>query len=108
MFKPGIPVHPSSGIGTAPNAATTPQGIEISFDKGSNRNRQSTSQVIISNLEAAVGGNALEVSFANGQDGKWFSITPGQTVPINVMTHRCNVRGKTGATTAYSIMGIIS
>lgn len=107
MFKPGIPVHPSNGVGTAPDAATSPQGVEVSFDKGSNRNRQSTSQVIISNL-AAAGGNVLEVSFANGQDGKWFSIPPGQTVPINVMIHRCNVRGKSGATTAYSIMGIIS
>lgn len=107
MFKPGIPVHPSNGIGTAPDAATTPAGDEVSFDKGSNRNRQTTSLVIVSNL-AAAGGNPLEISFANGQDKKWFSIPPSTTVTLPVSIHRCNVRGKSGATTAYSIMGIIS
>lgn len=107
MFKPGIPVHPSNGTGTAPDAATTPSGVEVSFDKGSNRNRQSTSQVIISNLEIPA-GTVLEVSFANGQEGKWFGIPPQQTVMLNVSTHRCNLRGASGGSALYSIMGIIA
>jgi hypothetical protein len=108
MFKPGIPLHPTNGTGSAPDAAITPSGVEISFDRGSNRNRQSTSQVVITNLELVTTGNILEVSFADGRDGRFFSIAPQQTVALSVMTHRCYLRGKSGAVASYSIMGIIS
>jgi hypothetical protein len=107
MFKPGKPVHPSNGTGAAPDAATSPEGIEVSFDQGPNRGRNSTAQVIVSNLEIA-GGNPLEVSFANGANGKFFSIPPQQTVTLLVNTHRCRLRGASGATSNYSILGIIS
>jgi len=107
MTKPGRPIHPTNGIGTAPDAATSPAGTEISFDMGPNKTRQSTSLVLITN-RAAAGGNSLEISFADGVDGRWFSIPPATTIPFPVVIHRCRVRGATGATTAYSVMGIIS
>lgn len=107
MFKSGKPVHPSNGTGAAPDAASTPEGIEVSFDQGPNRSRGSTAQVIISNLEAT-GGNSLEVSFANGANGKFFSIPPQQTVTLLVSTHRCRLRGASGATADYSVLGIIA
>lgn len=107
MFKPGRPVHPSNGNGTAPNAATTPAGVEVSFDAGPNRGRGSTVQVIISNRELAA-GNPLEVSFADGRDGRWFAIMPQTTLLFNVSIHRCRLRGTSGATSDYSIMGIIA
>lgn len=66
MMKPGIPVHPVNGIGTAPDAATTPEGIEISFDKGLNRVRQTTMAVLLTNTEA-IAGNLVEISFDNGR-----------------------------------------
>jgi hypothetical protein len=107
MFKPGKPVHPSNGIGTAPDAASSPAGVEVSFDGGPNKTRQLTVAVLVSNL-AAAGGNPLEISFANGSNDRFFSIPPQQTVTFPVMVHRCQVRGKTGATTAYAILGIVA
>lgn len=104
MFKPGRPVHPTDGTGTAPSSAATPGGVLISFDGGPNRNRQTTSQVIITNRDAAVN---LEVSFANGRDGTFFAIAPSTTLPFEVMIHDCRLRGD-GAVVPYSIMGIIS
>jgi hypothetical protein len=107
MFKPGKPVHPAFAIGTAPDAAATPGGVEISFDMGSNRDRQSTSSVIITNMEAA-GGNTLEVSFADGAKDKWFAVATQHTLAFPVCIHRCRLRGTSGATADYSIMGVIS
>ena len=104
-FKPGKPVHPSNGTGTAPNAATTPAGVVISFTGVPNRNNQSTSQVIVTNREAA---QNLEISFANGKDGTFFAIAPNKTLVFDVAVHNCRLRGASGATADYSIMGIIS
>lgn len=105
MMKPGKPVHPSNGIGTAPDAATSPGGVEVSFDEGPNKAaRASTLEVIVTNLEAA---RNLEVSFADGQDGKWFSIAPNMTLRMGVSVFRMYVRGATGGTSAYSILGIV-
>jgi hypothetical protein len=102
-FKPGRPVHPTGGTGTAPSSATTPEGTPISFDGGPNRNRQTTGQVIVTNRDAAVN---LEISFANGKDGTFFAIAPATTIPFDVMVHNCRLRGD-GADVDYSIMGII-
>jgi len=107
MFKPGRPIHPTNGIGSAPDAASTPEGIEISFDMGPNRNRQSTAAVIVTNMEGSA-GNTLEVSFADGVDGRWFAIAPLTTIPFPVVIHRCRVRGTSGAVAKYSVMGIIA
>lgn len=105
-MKPGKPVHPATGgIGSAPDAATTPEGVEVSFDMGANRTRQTTSEVIVTNMEA-LAGNTLEVSFANGH--LWFAIAPRTTISFPVMTHRIRLRGTTGAVALYSVMGIIS
>lgn len=106
-MKPGRPIHPSNGIGTAPNAATSPAGVEVSFDTGPNQTRQAAAKVVITNLEA-VGGNALEVSFADGRDGRWFAIAPQTTLPLEIVIHRCRLRGKSGATAQYAIMAIVA
>lgn len=104
-MKPGKPVHPSNGTGTAPDAATTPGGVEISFDEGPNKAaRGSTLQVVISNLETAA---TLEVSFAGGQDGKWFSVAPATTVALSVGVFRMYVRGASGGTADYSVLGVV-
>lgn len=107
MFKPGKPIHPLSGSGTAPDAAVTPEGAQISFDMGPNRNRQTTSAVVVTNREI-LAGNTLEISFADGADGKWFAIAPSTTISFPVSIHRCQLRGTSGGTAAYSIMGVIS
>lgn len=105
-MKTGKPVHPSTGgIGIAPDAATTPAGTEISFDKGANRNRQSTSEVIVTNMEV-LAGNTLEISFDGGH--LWFAVAPRTTVQFPVCLFSVRVRGTTGAVAAYSVMGIIS
>lgn len=103
MYKPGKPVHPSNGVGTAPDAAATPAGIEVSFDGGPNRNRQATSAVLVTNLEVA---RNLEISFDEGRD--WFSIAFGATVCFPIIIHRVRLRGRSGGTAGYSILGIIS
>jgi hypothetical protein len=108
MFKPGRAVVPSNGVGTAPDAATTPGGVEISFDVGVNREqRQLTTQVLVTNREAAA-GNLLEISFSNGRDGTFFAIPPQMTITFDVQTHRVSLRGASGGTAAYSIMAIVS
>ena len=105
MMKPGKPVHPSNGIGTAPDAATTPGGVEVSFDEGPNQAaRGSTLQVLVTNVEAA---QNLEISFADGRDGRWFSIAPDTTLSIGVGIYRMYVRGASGGTAGYSILGIV-
>lgn len=104
MFKPGKAIVPSNASGTAPDAATTPAGIEISFDRGANRGRQATIGLVISNLEA-VGGNSLEVSFNEGRT--WFAIPADKVVQLSVLTHRIKVRGASGGTALYSVMGIV-
>lgn len=104
MMKPGRPVHPSNGAGTAPDAAVTPSGVLISFDLGSNRDRQTTGAVLVTNREAG-GGNTLEVSFSNGR--YWFAVATDTTIEFPVMVHSCRLRGTSGATAIYSIMGII-
>ena len=104
MFKSGKPVHPSNALGSAPNAATTPGGVVVSFDIGPNRNRQTTLGVIISNLEVAA-GNSLEVSFSKGHF--WFAIPPATTVTIPAVIHEIYLRGATGAVSLYSVMGIV-
>lgn len=108
MFKSGKPVHPTGSIGVAPDAAVTPAGTEISFDGGPNRNRQLTTAIMVSNLEGMGSGINLEISFADGADGKWFSIPPEVTITLPVSIHRCRVRGVSGNTAAYSIMGVIA
>jgi len=102
-MKPGKVVHPSNGIGTAPDGSTTPAGVEISFDRGANLNRQTTAQVKVTNSEAA-GGNLLEISFNNGRG--WFQIATDTTMEFDVLCHRCRLRGN-GGTAAYSIIGIV-
>jgi len=102
-MKPGKAVHPSNGNGTAPDGSSTPAGIEISFDRGANRNRQSTGQVKVTNAEAS-GGNLLEVSFNNGRE--WFAIATDTTMDFDIMCHRCRLRGN-GGTAAYSIVGLV-
>lgn len=102
-MKPGRPVHPTNGTGAAPDGAGTPGGVEVTFDGGPNRLRQSTGYVIVTNRETA-GGNLLEISFANGS--QWFAIAPETTISFNVMCHRCYLRGDGGAAD-YSVMGIV-
>lgn len=104
MFKPGKAIVPSNASGTAPDAATTPEGTEISFDRGANRSRQAAMGVIVTNREA-VAGNPLEVSFNEG--GSWFTVATNTTILIPVVIHRIRVRGLTGATSDYSVMGIV-
>jgi len=105
MWKPGRPVHPSNGTGTAPDAATSPAGVEITFVQGANLNNQTTSTIAITNREA-VGGNFLEVSFNNGR--YWFAMPPSTTTQLAISSRWCRLRGYAGATADYSIMGIIS
>jgi hypothetical protein len=105
MMKPGKPVHPSNGTGTAPDAATTPGGTEVSFDEGPNSAaRGSTLQVVVTNREAA---QNLEISFAGGRDGLWFAVAPNTTLPFYVSIFRMYVRGASGGTADYSILGIV-
>lgn len=104
MFKPGKAITPSNGSGTAPDAAVTPGGVEVSFDLGANRQRQATLGVVITNREAG-GGNTLEVSFNNS--GSWFTIATDITLYLPVVTHRMQLRGTSGATADYSVMGIV-
>jgi len=104
-MKSGKPIHPTNGIGNAPDAALTPEGVLISFDLGVNRMRQTTSYIFITNRDAA---NPLEVSFANGRDGLWFAIAPSTTEMFPVIVHNCRLRGFTGAIAAYSILGIVT
>jgi len=104
-MKPGKPVHPSNGTGTAPDAATLPGGIQVSFDEGPNKAaRASTLQVVITNREAA---QNLEVSFADGRDGYWFAIAPNTTLPFPVSVFRLYLRGASGGTAAYSVIGVV-
>lgn len=104
-MKTGKPVHPSNGTGTAPDAATSPGGVEVSFDEGPNRvNRGSTSQVVVTNLETA---QTLEVSFADGRDGYWFTVAPSTTIRLPVGVFRMYLRGTSGATAAYSVLGVV-
>lgn len=106
MMKPGKPVHPSNGSGSAPDAATSPGGVEIDFQVGPNKSpRGSTSQIVVTNREAA---RNLEVSFADGKTGTFFALAPNTTVSFPVSVFRCRLRGETGGTSAYSIMGVIS
>jgi hypothetical protein len=107
MFKPGHASVPSNAFGSAPDAAVTEAGVEVSFDGGANRNRQATSAVVVTNREL-VAGNTLEISFANGRDGSWFALAPNSTITVPVMTHRMRLRGTSGAVALYSVMGIIS
>ena len=104
-MKPGKPVHPSNGTGTAPNAATTPGGVEVSFDEGPNKAaRSSTLQAIVTNLETS---QVLEVSFADGRDGYWFAIAPNTTISFPVGIYRLYLRGASGGTAAYSVLGVV-
>lgn len=104
MFKPGKAIVPTNGSGTAPDAAVTPNGTEISFDRGANKSRQATMCVLVTNREA-VAGNPLEISFNEG--GTWFTVATNTTIHMPVVIHRVRVRGLTGATADYSIMGIV-
>lgn len=104
MFKSGKAIVPSNASGTAPDAATTPGGIEISFDAGANRSRQATLGVIVTNREL-VAGNTLEVSFNSGST--WFVIATNQTIHLPVVTHRMYVRGTSGGVALYSVMGVV-
>lgn len=98
-MKPGRAIHPSNGNGSV----TTP--IQVSFDRGPNRGRNSTAQVIVTNATAA-GGNALGVSFAEGKDGTFFQIPPQTTLTFPVAVHRCFLRGE-GGSADYSILGVV-
>jgi hypothetical protein len=100
MMKPGKPVHPSNGVGTA---TATP--VEISFDLGANRNGQSTGLVVVTNTTAAAGA-MLGVSFAGGKGGTYFYIPPQTTVSFPVVVYRCTLVGISGSAT-YSVMGVI-
>jgi len=103
-MKSGKPIHPINGTDSAPDAATTPAGVEISFDGGPNRGYQTTMFVYVTNRDAA---NTLEISFANGRDKTWFAIAKGTTLTIPAICHNCRLRGTSGAVALYSIMGII-
>lgn len=104
-MKPGKPVHPSNGSGTAPDAATTPGGVEVSFDEGPNKAaRASTLQVVVTNRDAV---NNLEVSFADGRSGYWFAIAPQHTIPFPVSVFRLYLRGASGGTADYSVIGVV-
>lgn len=104
MFKSGKAVIPSNGSGTAPDAASSPGGIEVSFDAGLNKLRQATLGVLVTNREAS-GGNTLEISFSNGSS--WFAIATDTTIVFPTVIHRVRLRGSSGATADYSIMGIV-
>lgn len=104
MFKSGVAIVPSNASGTAPDAASSPEGTEISFDRGANKIRQATIGVVVTNREA-VAGNPLEISFNNG--ATWFTIATNTTLQIPVVIHRVRVRGLSGATSSYSVMGIV-
>jgi hypothetical protein len=104
MFKPGKAVVPSNGSGTAPDAAATPGGVEVSFDAGPNRLRQATLGVFVTNREAA-GGNTLEVSFNNA--GSWYVVATDTSLYMPVVIHRMRLRGTSGATADYSVLGIV-
>ena len=104
-MKSGKPIHPSNGIGTAPDAATSPEGVLVSFDQGPNRSNQTTTFVLVTNMDVT---NTLEISFANGKDKAWFAVAPKTTISMSVVCHNCRLRGTTGAVALYSIMGIIS
>jgi hypothetical protein len=60
--------------------------------------------VLITNTDVA---NSLEVSFADGRDGTFFSIPFGVTITFPVAVHRCRLRGA-GGTATYSILGLIA
>lgn len=103
MFKSGKAIVPSNGSGTAPDAAVDPNGVEVSFDQGANRQRQATLGVVVTNREAA---QVLEVSFNNS--GSWLAVAPGPfTIYLPIVTHRMQLRGASGGTAAYSVMGIV-
>lgn len=104
-MKPGRPIVPSNASGTAPDAASSPQGTEISFDTGINSRGQPTTAVKVTNREA-VAGNPLEISFNNGRD--WFTIATNHTENFPVIIHRIRVRGLSGATSDYSVMAIVT
>jgi len=104
-MKSGKPIHPTNGIGSAPDAASTPEGILVSFDQGPNRSNQSTMFVFITNRDAS---NTLEVSFANGKDKAWFAIAPATTISMPAVCHNCRLRGTSGAVALYSIIGIVA
>lgn len=99
-MKPGKPVHPANGTGTAPTT-----GVEVSFDLGPNKGYQSTGLVLVTNTTAA-GGNALGVSFASGKGGTFFAIPPQTTIQFPVAVHRCTLAGIGGDAT-YSVMGVV-
>ena len=103
MFKSGKAVVPTNGTGSAPDAAVTPGGVVVSFDGGSNKNRQSTLGLIVTNREL-VAGNTLEISFNRG--GDWFIIATNTTIEIPAVIHEVYLRGTTGAVALYSILGI--
>jgi hypothetical protein len=101
MFKSGKAIVPTNGSGTVPDAAVTPADTECSFGVGGKS--QLTIGVFITNREA-VAGNPLEVSFNEGRD--WFTIATNMSLAIPVMIHRIRVRGLSGATADYSVMGV--
>jgi hypothetical protein len=102
MFKSGKAIVPSNASGTAPDAASSPQGTQISFD--TEGNRQKTIAIYVTNREA-VAGNPLEVSFNNAKT--WFTVATNTTIPFAVMIHRIRVRGQSGATSDYSVLGVV-
>lgn len=104
MFKPGKAIVPSNGSGAAPDAAVDADGVEVTFDRGANRQRQGTLGVVVTNREAG-GGNTLEVSFNDARD--WFTIATDTTTYFPIVTHRMRLRGTSGATADYSVMGIV-
>ena len=104
-MKPGKAIHPINGTGTAPDASSTPSGVEISFDGGPNKSNQTTELILLFNAEGT-SGNVLEVSFSDGR--LWFQVPPQQVISFPIMVHRCRLRGLSGATSDYSILGIIA
>jgi hypothetical protein len=101
FFKPGKAVVPANASGSAPDAAVTPNGEEISFDIEGNS--QAVFGVFVTNREA-VAGNPLEISFNNGKG--WFVIATNTSLAIPVVIHRVRVRGASGGASLYSVMGI--
>lgn len=104
MFKPGKAVVPSNASGSAPDATPSPEGIEVSFDGGVNRTRQSTLGVFVTNREAG-GGNTLEISFNHGSS--WYTIATDTSLYMPVVIHEIRLRGTAGAVALYSVMGIV-
>lgn len=102
-MKSGKPIHPSNGIGSAPDAAASPAGVLVSFDFGVSR--VTTMYVVVTNLEAA---QVLEISFANGRDKAWFAIAPSTTISLPVVCHNCRLRGASGGAANYAIMGVVA